>query len=74
MHASVGTHPDISFAVSMLSQFLDNPGSAHWEAIKRVFCYLSGTNEWGLTYRGGKEGLEGFMDADGASQEYRHVY
>ena len=37
MYASVGTRPDISFAVSTLSQFLDNPGQAHWEAVKRVF-------------------------------------
>lgn len=34
MYASVGTRPDISFAVSTLSQFLDNPGQAHWEAVK----------------------------------------
>ena len=65
--------PDISFAVSTLSQFLDNPGSVHWEAIKRVFHYLSGTKDWGLTYGGGKEGLEGFTDADGASQEHRRA-
>ena len=34
MYASVATHPDITFAVSTLSQFLDNPGEAHWEAVK----------------------------------------
>ena len=37
MYASIGTQPNISFAVSTLSQFLDNPGQAHWEAVKRVF-------------------------------------
>ena len=73
MYASVGTRPDISFAVSTLSQFLDNPGQAHWEAVKRVFRYLLGTKDWGLTYGGGKEGLEGFTDADGASQEHRRA-
>lgn len=26
---------------------------------------------WGLTFGGGKEGLEGYTDADGASQEHR---
>ncbi len=73
MYASVGTRPDISFAVSTLSQFLDNPGQAHWEAVKRIFRCLLGTKDWGLTFGGGKEGLEGFMDADGASQEHRHA-
>jgi hypothetical protein len=37
MYAAVATRPDISFAVSTLSQFLENPGEAHWEAVKRVF-------------------------------------
>ena len=73
MYASVGTRPDISFAVSTLSQFLDNPGQVHWEAVKRVFRYLLGTKNWGLTYGGGKIGLEGYSDADGASQEHRRA-
>ena len=34
MYAAVATRPDIAFAVSHLSQFLDNPGVAHWEAVK----------------------------------------
>lgn len=73
MYASVGTRPDIAFAVSTLSQFLDNPGPVHWEAVKRIFRYLVGTKDWGLTLGGGKEGLEGFTDADGASQEHRRA-
>ena len=73
MYASIGTRPDISFAVSTLSQFLDNPGPVHWEAVKCVFQYLLGTKNWGLTFGGGKEGLEGYMDVDGALQEHRHA-
>ena len=42
MYASVATRPNITFAVSTLSQFLDNPGEAHWEAVKHVFRYLAG--------------------------------
>jgi len=73
MYTSVGTHPDISFAVSTLSQFLDNPGQAHWEAMKRVFRYILGTKDWGLAFGERKEGLEGYTDADGASQEHRRA-
>ena len=73
MYASVGTRPDISFAVSTLSQFIDNPGHTHWEAVKRIFQYLLGTKDLQLTFGGGKYGLEGYTDADGASQEHRHT-
>lgn len=73
MYASVGTRPDISFAVSTLSQFLDNLAPAHWEGIKRIFRYLLGTKNWGLTFGGGKEGLEGYTDADGALQDHRRT-
>ena len=69
--AAVGTQPDIVFVVGMLSQYLENPGRAHWEAVKRVFCYLQGTKEWKLTYGGATRGIVGFMDADGVSQEHR---
>ena len=34
--ASLGTRPDISFAVNILSQFVDKPSASHWEAAKRV--------------------------------------
>ena len=50
MYAAVATRPDIAFAVSYLSQFLENPGEAHWEATKRVFRYLAGTKSLQLTY------------------------
>ena len=36
MYAAIGTRPDISFAVQHLSQFMSNPGPAHWTAVKRV--------------------------------------
>jgi hypothetical protein len=73
MYASVATRPDITFAVSTLSQFLENPGEAHWEAAKRVFRYLSGTRDLALTYGGEKHELLGFTDADGASQDHRRA-
>jgi len=67
MYASVATQPDITFAVSTLSQFLENLGEAHWQAVKRVFRYLAGTRTVVLTYGGEQEDLHGYTDADGAS-------
>ena len=37
------TRPDIQYAVSQLSRFMHNPGTKHWQAVKRVFRYLKGT-------------------------------
>ena len=60
------------FVVGQLAHFMENPGCVHWEAVKCVFRYLKGTQDWKLVYGGGKnQGLEGFMDADGAMQEHR---
>jgi len=49
MCTAVATRPDIAFAVSTLSQFLDNPGRIHWEAVKRLFRYLAGIKDYALT-------------------------
>ena len=73
MYASVATRPDISFAVSMLSQFLDNPGDAHWIGVKRIFRYLAGTQDVELTYGAERHDLVGYTDADGATQEHRRA-
>ena len=66
-----GHFPDISFSIPMLSQFLNNPGHTHWEAIKYIFQYLLNTKDLQLTFGGGKHGLEGYTDADSASQGHR---
>ena len=69
---AVGTRPDIAFVVGQLAQFLENLGRVHWDAAKQVMRYLKGTKEWKLVYGNeDRRGLEGFTDADGASQEHR---
>jgi len=69
MYASLGTRPDITFAVSRLSKYLQNPGQAHWDAAKRVFRYLKGTSHFRLTYGERDEDLTGWVDADGSQEE-----
>jgi Reverse transcriptase (RNA-dependent DNA polymerase) len=73
MYAAMGTRPDIAFATSTVAQFMDNPGWKHWEAVKRIFRYLKGTADLKLVYGGKKANLEGFVDADGASQDHRRA-
>lgn len=71
MYVAVGIQPNIVFAISTLSQYLKNPGQAHWEAAIHVFHYLQGTKNLRLTFGGTRQELEGYSDAGGASQEYR---
>ena len=73
MYATVGTRPDIAFATSTVAQFLENPGWMHWEAVKRIFRYLKGTRGFSLVYGRSREDLQGWVDADGASQEHRRA-
>jgi hypothetical protein len=57
----------------MQSEFMQNPGLAHWEAVKRVISYLGSTRDLWLTFGGkGKAELEGYCDSDWASQPHRH--
>jgi hypothetical protein len=73
MYASLGTRPDITFAVSRLSKFLEKPGQAHWDAAKRVFRYLKGTLGLRLIYGDRDERLTGWVDADGSEEEDRRA-
>ena len=61
------TRPDIQFSVSQISRFMHSPGSKHWQAVKRIFRYLSGTLHLGLFYpKGGSlpPNLHAFSDSD----------
>jgi hypothetical protein len=73
MYASIATHPNITFAILTLSQFLENLGEAHWDAVKHIFHYLAGMKDLQLTYGGEWHNLIRYMDADGASQPHRHA-
>jgi hypothetical protein len=73
MYASIATHLNITFAVSTLSQYLENLGEAHWETVKQVFRYLLGTCELTLTYERYSYDLIRFTNADGLSQNHCHA-
>ena len=60
------TRPDIEYSVNYASQFLGAYGREHWEAVKRIVRYLSGTRGTGIVFecRNGPLGAIGFTDAD----------
>ncbi|MBW0577510.1 hypothetical protein O181_117225 [Austropuccinia psidii MF-1] len=64
-YLSTATRPDLSHAVSSLSQHLEKPGIRHWRAFLHVLKSLRGTQEVGLHYnRQGTPGLIAFSNAD----------
>jgi hypothetical protein len=57
--------PDIAYAVGQAACFSQNPGKAHWSAVKRILSYLSGTLNHGILFSSkGRAHLVGFTDAD----------
>ena len=50
MFLSVGTRPDISYAVNVLARAMQQPTKAHWTAAKHLLRYISGSRDLGLTY------------------------
>lgn len=65
MYLSVGTRPDISYAVGVVSRYLDHPSSAHVNAVKRIFKYIKGTTEMGILYKNEDNfNFVGYSDAD----------
>src|SRR6266487_1744312 len=64
LYLSLGTRPDISFAVAILSRFTANPHEKHETALNRIFRYLRGTLDVGITYYAAKSPIPtGFTDA-----------
>nr|GEW10443.1 zinc finger, CCHC-type [Tanacetum cinerariifolium] len=63
IYAMTSTRPDIAYAVGRLSRFTSNPSRQHWKAITRVFKYLKGTMNYGLSYFRYPSMLEGYSDA-----------
>ena len=61
------TRPDISYAVSVVSQFMTNPRVPHMNAVIRILKYLKNAPGRGLFYRSsGHLRIEGYTDADWA--------
>ncbi|XP_048226878.1 uncharacterized mitochondrial protein AtMg00810-like [Ricinus communis] len=62
------TRPDISYAVSMISQFMHAPRTPHLDAVDRILRYLKGTPGHGIWMRNNNNAITitGFSDADWA--------
>ena len=74
IYAMTCTRPDLSWAVTRLSQHLSNPTQCDFTMVKHVFKYILGTLNYKLEFRKSNTGLRlhGYSDANwGESKEDR---
>ena len=57
------TRLDVSYALSITSQFQANPGECHWIAMKTILKYLRMAKDMFLVYGGIELKVEGYCDA-----------
>lgn len=70
LYLAMTTRPDVSYAVSAVSEVLDCPKECDWTALKRIFKYLKGTTRHGLLYKGSEPlELKCFTDSDYANDQ-----
>jgi hypothetical protein len=61
------TRPDLTYAVSLISRFMEAPTELHHQAVRKILRYLKGTLDYGLFYKTQKSvkcELIGFSDSD----------
>ena len=70
----VVSRPEAAYAIGILSQFIQNPGLAHWEALKRLITYLGWIKDLWLTFGGcSKTLVKGYCDASWATNKHWHL-
>lgn len=69
MYIMLCVRPDVCYPVGYLGRFQQDSSTVHWNALKRVVRYLSGTRTLCLEYRRNSdaEALVGYADADWAT-------
>ena len=60
----MGTRPDIAFATSILSAFVNNPDATHWRALGRIYGYIMATKYKFIEYKRGDWKPIGYSDAN----------
>ncbi|KAL0539864.1 hypothetical protein IC582_024085 [Cucumis melo] len=59
------TRPDITYSISVVSQFMSSPTLDHWATVEKILCYLKATHGSGILYKDhGHTRVECFPDAN----------
>ncbi|WRX29372.1 Reverse transcriptase [Theobroma cacao] len=70
----LASRPNIMFATSLLSRFMQAPSNIHWIIAKRILRYVKGTLDFRLkNNKVESEGLKGYSDSDWSSAEAEYI-
>jgi hypothetical protein len=70
----LGTHPDIAFAVTKMSQYVANPTKEHYDKALYICHYLVSTADYSLVYGKDQTSLIAYADSDWATDPHsRHL-
>ena len=61
----VHSRPDIALAIGIVARFSSNPKETHMTAMKRIFRYLKGIEDYGVWYKQ-EDDFKVYTDADWA--------
>ncbi|KAG8498449.1 hypothetical protein CXB51_004962 [Gossypium anomalum] len=64
IYTMVCSRPDLSYAVSVVSRYMVNPGKEHWKAVQWILRNLRGTTDVCLQFGRAENGVIGYVDAD----------
>ena len=60
MYDMVCSRPDLSYAMSLVSRYMSNPGKEHWKSVQWIFRYLRGIADSCLKFGKTNQGLIGY--------------
>jgi hypothetical protein len=65
LYIMLGIRIDIAYVVIKLARYASNPNNIHFIAVKRVYKYLKGIKDYGITYYKNKNHfISGYCNAD----------
>jgi ATP-binding cassette subfamily B (MDR/TAP) protein 1 len=59
IYARVCSRPDLSYAMSLVSRYMANPGKEYWKVVQWIFRYLRCTSKACLKFGRTRKGLGG---------------
>ena len=64
MYAMVCSRPDLAYAVSAISRYMEKPNKEHWKAVQWIMQYLCESSSVFLQFGKNRDGVIGYVDSD----------